>query len=98
MFSGRDHGISRRGDDHWTNRAACIEHGPLFDLAYGFEPKGEDRKPPPAVEEAKAVCARCPVIADCLAEVLAYPTRYGVWAGLTADERTAYARKTRRHR
>ncbi len=36
---------------------------------------------------AKAVCARCPVIAECAAHALQVREPYGVWGGLTEDER-----------
>jgi len=40
-----------------------------------------------SVREAKAVCARCPVRAQCLAHALAHGERYGVWGGLSEPER-----------
>lgn len=40
-----------------------------------------------AIAEAKAVCSSCPVIADCRRWVDRWPQRFGVWAGLDADER-----------
>lgn len=39
------------------------------------------------VAEAKAVCARCPVTAECLAYALVHDERYGVWGGKTSRER-----------
>ena len=40
-----------------------------------------------SVREAKAVCAGCPVRAQCLAHALAHGERYGVWGGLSEPER-----------
>jgi len=40
-----------------------------------------------SVREAKAVCAGCPVCAQCLAHALAHGERYGVWGGLSEPER-----------
>ena len=40
-----------------------------------------------SVREAKAVCARCPVRAQCLAHALAHGERFGVWGGLSEPER-----------
>jgi WhiB family redox-sensing transcriptional regulator len=37
--------------------------------------------------KAKAVCARCPVISNCLKEALKNNEPYGVWGGMSADER-----------
>ena len=38
-------------------------------------------------EDARAVCARCPVRAACLAYALAHRERYGVWGGLSERQR-----------
>ena len=47
------------------------------------------------VADAKAVCARCPVVAECLAEALdRIPD--GVAGGLTEDERRALRRRHQR--
>jgi WhiB family redox-sensing transcriptional regulator len=37
--------------------------------------------------QAKAVCARCPVIQNCLRDALANHEPYGVWGGMSPDER-----------
>jgi WhiB family redox-sensing transcriptional regulator len=37
--------------------------------------------------KAKAICARCPVIDSCLKDALRNNEPYGVWGGLSADER-----------
>ncbi|OJX97795.1 WhiB family redox-sensing transcriptional regulator [Salana multivorans] len=38
-------------------------------------------------EAAKAVCATCPVIVQCREHALAVREPYGVWGGLTEEER-----------
>ena len=40
-------------------------------------------------EAAKAICATCPVIKECLQQSLAVREPYGVWGGLSEDERAA---------
>lgn len=40
------------------------------------------------IEEAKALCSRCPARAACLDFAVAHDEQYGVWGGLTADERS----------
>ena len=40
-----------------------------------------------SVREAKAVCAGCPVCAQCLEHALAHDERFGVWGGLSERER-----------
>jgi WhiB family redox-sensing transcriptional regulator len=43
---------------------------------------------------AKAVCARCPVAADCLAYAEKTHVQFGIWGGLTENDR----RKLRKQR
>ena len=38
---------------------------------------------------AKAVCASCPVIQQCRAHALAVQEPYGIWGGLSEDDRLA---------
>lgn len=42
-----------------------------------------------AIERAKAVCGGCPERARCLAYSLRINDQWGIWGGLTADERRA---------
>ena len=50
------------------------------------------------IEEAKAVCRRCPVIDSCLAWALESGQDAGVWGGLSEDERRALKRRNARAR
>ena len=54
-----------------------------------FYPPENERGPSRARRErqAKAVCASCPVIENCLRWALAAREPYGVWGGLSVDER-----------
>jgi len=61
----------------WMGRGLCGETDPEAFFADG-----------PA-EPAKAVCAGCPVRRTCLAYALTEEIGWGVWGGLTADEREA---------
>ncbi|MGH9060608.1 MAG: WhiB family transcriptional regulator, partial [Acidimicrobiales bacterium] len=45
---------------------------------------------------AKAICARCPVRAECLAFALATDQRYGIWGGTSETDRVVIARGRRR--
>lgn len=47
--------------------------------------------------EAKAVCARCPVVAQCLAAALAM-NEIGIWGGMTEEERRILRRRRRKRR
>jgi WhiB family redox-sensing transcriptional regulator len=55
-----------------------------------FHPDGE-RGPRRRNREnaAKAVCASCPVIQHCRAHALAVQEPYGIWGGLSEDDRLA---------
>ena len=41
-------------------------------------------------ERAKEVCAACPVLEQCRTHALAVREPYGVWGGLTVEERAAH--------
>ncbi len=41
-------------------------------------------------QEAKDVCAQCPVLRQCRDHALQVREPYGVWGGMTEDEREAY--------
>ena len=70
----------------WQYQGACRDLDPeMF-----FHPDGE-RGPRRRNREnaAKAVCASCPVIAACRAHALAVQEPYGIWGGLSEDDRAA---------
>jgi WhiB family redox-sensing transcriptional regulator len=61
-----------------------------MDLALFFGEEGETRPEREAREAlAKELCGWCKVRADCLTDALREPGQFGVWGGLTAEERTA---------
>ena len=62
-----------------------------------FHPDGE-RGPRRKAREvaAKAVCASCPVLAQCRAHALAVQEPYGIWGGLTEEERFEIISKAQR--
>ena len=72
------HGPDR--PDDWRDRAACKDD-PTPDL--WFVPPGDRH----GIAAAKAICRRCPVTAECLAEAMANPSIVGVWGGTTERER-----------
>ncbi|RAG80520.1 WhiB family transcriptional regulator [Streptacidiphilus pinicola] len=74
----------------WQDRAACARFGTrLF-----FHPAGERGE---SFEEreraAKRVCAACPVLGPCREYALAAREPYGVWGGLSEDERVRLLRR-----
>jgi WhiB family redox-sensing transcriptional regulator len=77
----------------WQDAAACHDEN----LILFFGPDGE-RQPEREIRErkAKAVCAECPVRAECLNYALSRPEKYGVWGGLNEEERAAERRRRMR--
>jgi WhiB family transcriptional regulator, redox-sensing transcriptional regulator len=68
----------------WQLHGACRgENTSLF-----FHPDGE-RGPARARRQtaAKAVCGRCPVLDACLKHALSVREPYGVWGGMSEEER-----------
>ena len=72
------HGPDR--PDDWREQAACKDD-PIPDL--WFVPPGDRH----GIAAAKAICRRCPVAAECLAEAMADPSIVGVWGGTTENQR-----------
>jgi WhiB family transcriptional regulator, redox-sensing transcriptional regulator len=77
----------------WRARALCRDEDPEL-----FFPIGTSGPALLQIAEAKAVCARCPVRAECLAEALETGQDYGVWGGLSEDERRSLKRENARTR
>ncbi len=78
----------------WRHEAACRdERDP--DL---FFPIGATGPALLQIAEAKAVCRRCPVIADCLGWALESGQDAGVWGGMSENERRALKRREARTR
>jgi WhiB family redox-sensing transcriptional regulator len=71
-----DHPILRPMGD-WPDRAACRG----YPQHVFFPEKGE------STSEAKAVCARCPVLVECAAWARSAPEHYGIWGGLSPKAR-----------
>ena len=79
-------------DEAWRERAACrdVDDPELFFPAAESGPARDAQ-----VAAAKAVCARCPVRAECLTEALAR-IPYGIAGGLTEHERRRLRTRPRR--
>lgn len=74
----------REGDWDWQVHAACRG----LDTQAFYHPENE-RGPSRVRREqaAKAVCVGCPVVENCLKWALAAREPYGVWGGLSTEER-----------
>ena len=74
--------------DHWEwqGQAACRG----MDVSVFFHPAQErnaarERR----IAQAKAVCRGCPAIAHCLEHALRVREPYGIWGGMSEDERAS---------
>lgn len=76
----------------WRASAAC-----LTEPASLFFPDGTTGPWLLAIEEAKAVCRRCPVADACLTFALDTGATDGIFGGLTEKERAAVQRAAQRH-
>jgi WhiB family redox-sensing transcriptional regulator len=72
--------------DSWRIQAACLgADTDLFFIEHGG-----------SYQQAVKICADCPVRVDCLEWALATRTEYGVFGGVTPDERWRIRRRRRR--
>jgi WhiB family redox-sensing transcriptional regulator len=72
----------------WRHHAACQDEDPEL-----FFPIGNTGPALVQIEEAKAVCRRCPVLDSCLQWALDSGQDAGVWGGLSEDERRDLKRR-----
>lgn len=89
-----------RGDAaaDWRHLAACrperLEAEGLDENL--FFPAGSTGPSLAWIADAKAVCARCPVMERCLEFALENNMTEGVWGGMSEDERRAMKRRAQR--
>ena len=72
----------------WQRYGACLDHDPEL-----FFPIGDAGQAVSQLDEAKAVCAGCPVRCLCLEWALLAGINYGVWGGMSETERLALKRR-----
>jgi WhiB family redox-sensing transcriptional regulator len=77
----------------WRHRALCRDEDPEL-----FFPIGTTGPALVQIEQAKAVCRRCPAVQACLEWALSSGQDSGVWGGLSEDERRALKRRQSRTR
>ena len=70
-------------DQGWQEQALCAETDPE---AFFPEKGGSTR-------EAKRICGRCDVKAECLEYALGHDERFGIWGGLSERERRKLKRR-----
>ena len=72
----------------WQQYGACLDHDPEL-----FFPIGDTGPALTQLDQAKAVCAGCPVRCLCLEWALLAGINYGVWGGTSETERLALKRR-----
>lgn len=77
----------------WRTASACREEDPEV-----FFPKGAEGPWLLVIEEAKAICRRCPAVESCLQFALDEDIPSGIFGGLTEHERAGLRRSVRRGR
>ena len=84
--------LSDSDPSKWAAQGACRHADP--DLFFPVAPSG-----PAAAQlaQAKEVCRRCQVRGQCLEYALETGQDFGVWGGMSEDERRVLRRKRRRH-
>jgi WhiB family transcriptional regulator, redox-sensing transcriptional regulator len=75
----------------WRAHAACRGEDPEL-----FFPVGSTGPMLEQIAKAKEVCAECPVREVCLDFALNTGQGYGIWGGLTEDERRSLRRRRQR--
>ena len=77
----------------WRHNAICRDEDPEL-----FFPVGNSGPALAQIADAKLVCNRCPVIAECLSWALKSGQDAGVWGAMSEDERRALKRRNARTR
>lgn len=79
--------------DEWMLAAKCRGSDPEVFFPNGHAGPSSRHD----IDAARAVCAGCAVLMDCLRyAVIDHPQGYGVWAGTTEEERRAIRRSPNR--
>ena len=74
----------------WQEESNCREaDSDLFFL----DPQARGKVKRDKEREAEKICKGCPVIEQCLNHALSIPEFFGVWGGMTADQRNSILRK-----
>lgn len=81
-------GLSTQTGGDWLQHAVCRDEDPEL-----FFPIGTSGPALLQVEQAKAVCRRCSVTDQCLAQALERGEDAGVWGGMSEDERRTVKRR-----
>jgi WhiB family redox-sensing transcriptional regulator len=83
--------------DNWDWQLFAVCRG--LDVEIFYHPWGErHRSRKDRIDRAKGICQQCPVISDCARHALEAREPYGIWGGLSEDERADILGRPRRRR
>ncbi|SDJ95409.1 WhiB family transcriptional regulator, redox-sensing transcriptional regulator [Actinopolyspora mzabensis] len=74
----------------WQHRASCRDEDPEL-----FFPVSEVGPGAQQVQQAKKICAQCPVSSECLAYAQRTGLDFGIFGGMTPEERREAGRRAR---
>lgn len=84
LLVGQPPAVDDYGHLSWQKYAACLEADPeIFFPERGYSSAA-----------AKAICATCPVVAECLEYALATHQQYGIWGATSDRERRKLRRQS----
>jgi WhiB family transcriptional regulator, redox-sensing transcriptional regulator len=75
----------------WRSAASCLLADP--DLFFPISAAGPSER---QIAQAKKICAGCPVRQECLEFALSNDQSYGIWGGMTPEDRQRDRRRKRR--
>jgi WhiB family transcriptional regulator, redox-sensing transcriptional regulator len=79
------------GAADWRSAGACLNADTDLFFPISMTGRGLDQ-----IAEAKAICARCRVRAECLEFAQTHDFTYGIWGGTTPEDRQRVRRRERR--
>ncbi len=86
VFNTNDALIPSARNWSWQDKALCKTDGVDPEIFFHIDKlHGPERKARESA--AKKICTACPIRTECLEHALAVPENFGVWGGLTEDER-----------
>jgi WhiB family redox-sensing transcriptional regulator len=74
----------------WQFDGACVDADPE---SFFLEPNMRGKEKRTREVNAKTICNTCPVKQQCLDHALKVPEVYGVWGGMTEEERHVLAKR-----
>lgn len=77
----------------WQDKGNC--NGKDVNMFFhDYNERGETKEE--RIQNAKAVCVGCPVQQECLDHAMSVPEHFGVWGGMSEDERRLLRRRIQR--